>query len=94
MLSVGGRFYGGIELVPHPTIDAEESARIAKHEVGAGADSVLRPIRISVTRRDGQDHLVWAATVPEDPLHVWIVQVDAHDGRVFRRVNRVIVDPR
>ena len=94
VLALNGRFYGGIELVPSPTIDAEEAARIARHEVGAGADSVLRPVRLAVTRPEGQDHLVWAATVPEDPLHVWIVQVDAHDGKVIRRTNRVIVDPR
>jgi hypothetical protein len=94
VLSLNGRLYPGIELDPRPAIDAEESGRIAIQAIGAGADSVSRSIPLRVSRRDGQDHLVWAPTVPENPMHVWVVRVDAHDGRVIGRDNRVLIDPR
>lgn len=94
VLFMNGRFFRGIALDPRPGLGADEGARIAMREVGAGADSITDPIRLIVERRAGLDHLVWAVTVPEDWAHVWVVHVDAHDGRVIDRGNRVIIDPR
>jgi hypothetical protein len=94
VLFMNGRFFGGIDLDPRPSMDADECARIAIQEVGAGADSITKPIRLVVKRHASLDRLVWAVTVPEHMAHVWVVHVDAHDGRVIDRANLVIIDPR
>ena len=92
VLFINGRFFGGIGLDPRPDLGADEGARIAIQDVGAGADPITDPIRLIVKRHAGVDHLAWAVTVPEDWAHVWVVYIDAHGGRVIDRGNRVIIN--
>ena len=92
VLFLNGRFQRGVDVDTSPTLDLETCRRIALNEIGAGADSGVSEPRLMVKRID-RDHLVWSMNVTQTPLAVWQVLIDAHDGSVVGRYNRVITDP-
>ncbi len=91
----GSEFQPEIGVSTTPTIDREQARLLAATglvmrpggiDEASGSELALLPYSTS----SGMTHrLVYDFTVPQDEFHIWETLVDAHDGTVLQRRNRV-----
>ena len=97
LFALGSTYYQDISVDWIPTISADRAKEIARDSVPfqPGRDSVdvaakllILPVPVSESMVD--HHLVWEVRVRvEEPIAVWVTDVDAHSGRILRRTNDV-----
>jgi hypothetical protein len=100
LFAMGSTYYQDIGVDTNPTITADRAKSIASGSVPfqTGRDSVETAAKLLIlpvpqSETQVEHHLVWEVRVHvEDPVAVWITDVDAHDGRILQRLNDVSFD--
>lgn len=97
LFALGSTYYQDIAVDWTPTISADQAKSYAarsvtfepeRDSVETAAKLLILPVPVSETRVD--HHLVWQVRVHvQDPIAVWITDVDAHTGEILQRINDV-----
>ncbi len=94
---MGADYYNGIDLDTNPTLSQFDAERIAQLAVPFDPavdqpldDASLLVLPVPVTEESVTYHLVWRVKVAtNDPLGVWVTDVDAHTGEIVQRMNDI-----
>lgn len=97
LFALGSTYYQDISVDWTPTLSADRAKEIARNSVPfqpdrdsveVAAKLLVLPVPVSETGVD--HHLVWEVRVHiQEPIAVWITDVDAHSGQILQRTNGV-----
>jgi len=94
---MGADYYNGIELDVVPTLSTGAAERIAQAALPFNSvtdqvdgDAKLLVLPVPRSHEDVDFHLVWQVRVAtQDPLGIWVTDVDAHSGEIVQRMNDI-----
>ncbi|MCX6291246.1 MAG: PKD domain-containing protein, partial [Bacteroidetes bacterium] len=95
IISANGEYYPGISVSLQPSVNPGEALQIAKNDVHAktyksGSSVESLPELVIIRVDDGTYRLAYKADVyAEEPLSRNWIYVDASDGRILKKVNRI-----